>query len=426
MTYHNAVKYVRNAPNVTPKNSAAADRINALCKTLGNPMRHIKYVRLAGSNGKTICARMLTSILNKADISNGCISMPIREEIRENILINGEPISMDETVEYISAVKAAVAEINADTQNGFEGRFSPTAHEILLFAALLAFSAHKCSVCLIEGDHKIEDPSRFLPVSPFAAVICGIIPSSNKREITRIRSYVSKGMREIVAAPQDEKAFSVIQETCAAAGCRPTQANVSGVKITRLALGGTDFTYKGNEYTLQVCGKFQTANAIIAIESANMLVRYGHKIDQKHIADGLAALKAPCKFEILSVFPTIIADSTYAPVAIEAVCDSLADFRETTGDRIRLCLPDGELIPQYISALSTRGYSIDKISALIIEGVDEEERGAVEIPLTLSKTPKLTAKDALCDLGNDCMLLVSGPSNFTTLMRRQLLDLLGF
>ena len=426
MTYHNAVKYVKSAPNLTPRDSAVSERITALSKALGNPQRHLKYIRLAGSNGKTICARMLTAIMNKADICSGCFSMPIHDEIRDNIRINGEPISMDEIVEYISAVRTAVAAINADAESGFDGRFSATAHEILLFAATLAFNAHKCSVCIIEGDHTGEDPSRFLAIPPFAAIICGIIPSNNKKEIQRIRSYVSRGMREIVAAPQNEKAFAIIQETCASAGCRPTQANVSGINIARLALGGTDFSYKDNSYSLQVCGKFQTANAIIAVEGANMLRRCGYKIEQKHIADGLASVKAPCKFEIISAFPTIIADSTYAPVAIEAVCDSLADFKSITGTRIRLCLPDGELIPQYISALSARGYTIDKISALIVEGVGEEERGECDVPLTLSKSHKLTAKDALSDLNGDSVLLISGPNNFTEALRHQLLSILGF
>lgn len=426
MTYFNAVKYVKSAPNVTPKNSAVSDRISALCKALGNPQKQVKYVRLAGSNGKTICARMLTSILNKANIPSGCLSMPIHEEIRDNIRINGEPISMEETVEYISAVKAAVATINANAESVFGGHFSATAHEILLFAALLAFNAHRCAICLIESDHKGEDPSRFLPSPPFAAVICGIIPSSNRREVARIRSYVSKGMHEIVAAPQDEKAFAVLQETCAAAGCRPTQANMSNLSINRLTLGGTDFSYKGRSYSLQVCGKFQAANAILAIESAKMLLRYGLVIEHKHIVEGLAEVKAPCKFEILSAYPTIIADSTYAPVAIEAVCDSLADFRAITGTRVRLCLPDGELIPQYITALRERGYEIDRVSALAIAGVGEDERGAPDVPVTLHKTPKLTAKDALAGLQGGCILLISGPNNFTSSLRRHLLDILGF
>ena len=63
MTYHNAVKFIKNAPNITPKDSSASERIAKLCDALGNPQKRIKYIRLAGSNGKTVCARMMISIL---------------------------------------------------------------------------------------------------------------------------------------------------------------------------------------------------------------------------------------------------------------------------------------------------------------------------------------------------------------------------
>ena len=66
MTYHNAIKFIKNAPNVSPKEDSASERILALCNALGNPQKRIKYIRLAGSNGKTVCARMLISILGKA------------------------------------------------------------------------------------------------------------------------------------------------------------------------------------------------------------------------------------------------------------------------------------------------------------------------------------------------------------------------
>jgi folylpolyglutamate synthase/dihydropteroate synthase len=87
MTYHNAIKYIKNAPNVTPKNSSAKQRIARLCKTLGDPQKRIKYVRLAGSNGKSVCAQMLTSILNEAKICNGSLTMPLHEDLRENVKV---------------------------------------------------------------------------------------------------------------------------------------------------------------------------------------------------------------------------------------------------------------------------------------------------------------------------------------------------
>lgn len=427
MTYHNAIKYIKNAPNVAPKAESASERILTLCNALGNPQKRIKYIRLAGSNGKTVCAKMIISILGKAGILSGCLSMPIYSEIRENIRIGGEPISMDETVEYVSAVKDAVTMINSANEDDDTSVFCPTAHEILLCVALLAFCAHKCSVCMIESDHNGEDPSRFLP-APFAAIICGSIPNEDRdrQDIYKIRSYICRGVREIISAPQNTDAYKVIADTCSAVNCRLTIAAKNKIEIERLTLRGTDFSYKGTSYSLRVCGKFQTVNALVAIESAEMLIRLGYSITKEHICDGLSALSTPCKFEILSISPTIIADSTHTPIAIEAVCDSLADFKEITGSKIRLCLPDGELIPYYIEALTRRGYDVGSISALALESVGEEERGEVSIPLTLSKTVKATAKSALSSLSNDTVLLISGPSNFTRALRYELLGILGF
>ena len=62
----------------------------------------------------------------------------------------------------------------------------------------------------------------------------------------------------------------------------------------------------------------------------------------------------------------------------------------------------------------------------MIEGVGEEERGECDVPFTLSKTHKLTAKDALSGLDGSSILLISGPSNFTEALRHQLLSILGF
>lgn len=425
MTYHNAIKFIKAAPNITPKDHSAYDRIHTLCDALGNPQKKIKYIRLAGSNGKTVCAGMLLSILNKAHIANGCLSMPIYSEIRDNIMINGEPISMDETVEYVSAVKAAVDQINSDAQKS-DRIFHPTAHEILLCMALLAFVSHKCSICIIESDHKGEDPSRFLP-APFAAVICGSIPigDRDKQDINKIRSYICHGVREIISAPQNTDAYKIIADTCFSVNCRLTIAAKNNIDIQHLTLRGTEFTYKDNEYALRVCGKFQTVNAVVAIESADMLSRLGYKISKENIRDGLYNVTAPCKFEIISLSPTIIADSTHTPIAIEAICESLADFKEITGTRINLCLPDGELIDQYVNALAKQGYTVEKISALEIEDLSQEH-SEIRSCLSLSKTAKATAKAALAELNNRSTLLISGPSNFTRQIRYELLKILGF
>lgn len=417
MTYHNAIKFIKSAPHLPPKNESGAERIARLFEALGNPQKKIKYIRLAGNNGKTLCARMMISILKAANICSGCLSMPIYDEIRDNIRINGDPISMDETVLYADRVARAANALSSDGKD-----FEPTCNEIMLCMALLAFVEHKCALCMLESDHNGEDPSRALP-PPLAAVICGRIPNNDAPEIVKIRSYISRGIRELVSVPQNQESFKILYDTCFSVNCRLTMPSTTSFEITRLTLRGTDFVFGGNKYSLRLCGKFQTINAVLSIETAEMLNRLGYAISLQHIKSGLASVKAPCKFEVLSLSPTIIADSTHSAIAIETVCDSLADFKKMLGNKIRLCLPHGELIPQYIKNLEERGYSIEKISAF---GDENAESGECKHPISINKSIKLTVRDALHGLDNDHTLLISGPSNFTRKLRYELLATLGF
>ncbi|MBE6533769.1 MAG: hypothetical protein E7678_02195 [Ruminococcaceae bacterium] len=427
MTYHNAIKYIKNAPNVTPKNSSARERIERLFKMLGDPQKKIKYIRLAGSNGKSVCAQMMTSILNCAKILSGCLTMPLLSELRENVRIGGTPISMDDTVRFTEAVIKAVNAINEEnrvTDPENKTVFAPTAHEIMLCIAVLAFVEQNCKLVFIESDHTSGDPSRFLP-SPLSTIICGAIPSEDKEEITKIRSYIQKGITEITSVPQDPKAFSIIAETCHNANCRLTISMPSNAKISSLNLRGTSFTYKNAEYKLRICGKFQVTNAILAIESSKMLIRHQFKISNQNIADGLLNTTLSSKFEVISISPTIIIDSTHTPIAIETVSDSMAELKDFTGTKVRLCLTEEELCEQYTDALLKRGYQIESIISLP-SIADDETTDKLEKNITICKTPKLAAKTALANLSSDSLLLVSGRADLAEKIRYEMLAILGF
>ena len=427
MTYHNAIKYIKNAPNVTPKNSSAKERVERLCKALGDPQKRIKYVRLAGSNGKSVCARMMTSILNKSGILSGCLTMPLLSELRENVRIGGSPLSMDDTVRFTEQVVKATALINQENKEldpDLKTIFTPTAHEIMLCIAMLAFVSHGCKLVFIESDHNAEDPSRFLPL-PISAIICGAIPSDDKGEITKMRSYIQRGIAEITSVPQDPDAYAIIASTCHSANCRLTISMPSNANVSSLTLGGTIFEYKGTEYKLKICGRFQVTNAILAIESAEMLIRNGFKISKQSIKDGLLATLLPSKFEIISISPTIIVDSTHSPIAIETVSDSMAELKVFTGSKVRLCLTDEELCSPYEIAMKKRGYEIESIITLPSPDTDET-KDRIYDGSTLVKNPKMAAKTALNGLTPDLILLVSGRTNLTEKIRYEILSILGF
>lgn len=414
MTYFNAVKYIRSAP-VGKKERR--DEILTLLGALGNPHKRIKYIRLAGSNGKTVCAEMLLSVLSHAGYQIGCLRMPIREEPRENICIGKNAISMEEFCEHINAVKHIVSSKDQDEESNLP---LPTAAETLLAAALLSFQKHKCDICIIESDHFGEDPSRWLP-PPFAAVICGTIPSGDNKEISRIRSYICRGIQEIISAPQDTEAYRIISDTCYSINCRLTLPLRTSIEVTKLSFSGTQFSYKGTDYTMKLCGRFQVSNAVLALEVLEMLKRKGFKITAQSVEYGLSTLKIPAKFEIVSISPLIIVDSTHTPIAINTVCDALAEFRDQMGESIRLCLPDDTLASQYVRALTERQYNIE--SVLVPDILLDPN---VKPTLTERKAKKAFIKKCLLDLNNNTVLIVSGDYPFVNPIRYELLATMGF
>ena len=426
MTYHNAIKYIKNAPDVAPTDQSAKERINLLFNALSNPQKKTKYVRLAGSNGKSVYAQMITSGLNCAGITSGYVTMQILSDFRENVKINGNPLSIDEIVKFTEIVILATAKINAASKEknpGSNVTFVPTIHEIILCIAMIAFAEKCCKLVFIESDHNTGDPSLYLP-TPISIVICGSIPSDDDEIRKIIHSYLQKGINEIVSVPQNNTALNLITKHCQKINCRLTMSTPARASILSTNLRGTKFTYDKIEYTLKICGKFQVGNAILAIESLKMLNRNNYCITEKNLIDGLAKTTLPSKFEVISISPTIIIDSTHTPIAIKMVTASLAELKSFTGNKVRLCLTDVELCDYYKEALLKKGYEIESIIA-----VSQGESSATTQDgdaILLRKIPKQAAKLALANLTEDTLLLVSGRSDIAEKIRYEICSALAF
>ena len=442
MTHHNAAKLLKNSPINTGK-KYNFERIRALSAQLGNPHKLLSYVRLAGSNGKTVCGEMLSAAVEASGYTVGYLSMPLRDDARQNVRINSRILSIESFTTLCSEVTSAAAATRSyarsqlallaenpnavseseDTLNELANMVL-TQNEILLMIALLAFKKEKCNLCIIECEHNGEDPSKFLPPA-LAVMICGAIPSDDVKEISRIRSYIGKGIREIVSVPQDAKAFKIISDTCFNAGCRLTVPQRAELSVEKANLRGTSFIYKGLSYDLGLCGRFQVSNAIAVIEASAMLGRMGFNISHAKTSAAFSKLKISSKFEVLSVMPFIIADSTHSPVAIETISDSLAEFQSITGKKIYLCLPYGEIADNFISALKKRDYDIIGV-VLLSQDAETIESDMLNESTFAVSTPKAAAKKSLELLENDSLLFISGTHNFTSQIRREILAKLGF
>lgn len=443
MTFHNAQKYILSAP--TAKNEPNThERVAYLASLLGDPQRSLRYVRLAGSNGKSICSALLSSVLTKAGYKVCTLSLSELEDMRENIRYNTKPIDTQSFSECVKEVLCAVslaeknvkaarlaAESAADTSDEYSsvpqalvnGQIDcqPTKSEVFLLVSLLFYARCGCDICIVESAHNDFDPSLFLK-PPFLAVICGAIPSVDVKQSFKIKSYIQRGVMEVTSAPQDTVAYKMISDTCASVNCRLSIPIRASLTVNQLSLIGTLFTYGGETYKLNLCGRFQVTNAITAIEALKVLRRHGYQISADDEKRGLAAVRLHSRFEVLSVEPTIIADSTYKDEAVETVCESLFDFSEMTGRDISLLLPcEAELIGSYIEMLSARGYHINEIYTLS----GDEETGRLRALFPKQKFSVLTSHKAINQLleklPSSALLLISGKYSFTDPIRAEIL-----
>lgn len=435
MTYHNAVKYILNAPD---KNGPASsyDRLRLLSGLLGSPENKLNYIRFAGSNGKSVCQTMLSRILIESKVHIGSLLMPTTTEPRENILIDGEPISIEDTVSYVEAIVAAVNTVKSRLERGdTEGLpesiatkkidIRPTKSETILLMALLAFRSSCCPLCLIECDEGDVDATKFLAPAPYT-VICGTIPDDDTSELRKIKSYIKSGISEIISAPQDSRAYKTISSACAAIGCRFSMPVRSSLEIVRMTLKGSEFVYREKGYKIRLCGRFQVHNATTVIEAVRALERAGYEIGYDAVCRGLAGGSIKNKFEAISIMPTIIADSTHKTEAVATMSETLSDFKEQTGSDVVLCIPyDMPLIETYLKNFEESGYKLRELIVITDDPLNTDiYLDDPDIPVTMPVSHKAAAKFIINSAKEYGFVLITGDSGTASRLRYEVLRLL--
>ena len=110
MSYESTLEYIHNIK--WQKSKPGLSRTIELLAALGNPEKKLKFVHIAGTNGKGSCAAMLHSILKKAGYKTGLYTSPHILKFNERIIINGNMVEDDELVKAFNAVYEAIDEEN--------------------------------------------------------------------------------------------------------------------------------------------------------------------------------------------------------------------------------------------------------------------------------------------------------------------------
>ena len=328
------------------------ERVSALLSLLGDPQKDLRYVHVAGTNGKGSVCAFLSSILASSGLTCGVFSSPWIQRYTEQIRIcspsGTREISQEDLALLTEEIQRACLPLSKN------GPGLPTEFELLTAAAILYFKRKGCGVVILEaGMGGRLDATNVIPC-PEIAVLTPIsmdheaFLGSSHSLIAREKAGIIKEGCHVVSAPQREDVLSVIRERCLEKGAGLTLA--PRPRILSSGALGTLFTLEAegllssSPLHIRLAGAYQPGNASLAAAAALVLMEKGCPITASSIRLGLSLAAWPGRFEILSGDPPFIIDGAHNPDGIRALTESLS-----------LCFP-GKKLTMIAGVLADKDY----------------------------------------------------------------------
>lgn len=300
------------------------ERISQLLELLGSPHQELKFVHVAGTNGKGSTCKMLSSVLQEASYKVGLFTSPYIIEFADRIQINGINISFKELRNVTLEVKKA-----ADTMKDH-----PTEFELMTAVAFLYFAWQNCDIVVCEVGMGGRLDSTNVIKSPEITIITQIafdhmeMLGNSIDAIAQEKAGIIKQGVPVVSWPQESEAMQVVK-ACAqkknAAMSVPDFLQLRAEKPVPTHI--RSFSYKKYEgICLGLKGSYQPYNAALVIESLEVLRKQGWQIDETALRAGLKKVKWPGRFEIIASNPTLIIDGAHNAQGAEALARSLKEY----------------------------------------------------------------------------------------------------
>ena len=269
------------------------DRIKLALEKLGNPQDSLKYIHVAGTNGKGSTCAMLDSILQEAGYKVGLYTSPHIFSYTERIKINGKNISEEEFVRIFEEIETLEVQL--------------TEFEILTLIMFIYFSRNTVDIVVLETGMG----GRFDATNVIKENLCSIITQIDLDHTDRL----GKTRDEIAY----EKA-GIIKPKCpiiTSMGYEEIRDRAD--ELDSMLLFTSPFVQQEFVEALSLKGLHQIENLALVITAINYLFK---EIDELTIKKGLMKVKNPCRFEY---FPekNLIIDVSHNPNGIKALKDNL-------------------------------------------------------------------------------------------------------
>ena len=294
MFYQEAIDYIKNIER--SGSDYGIERMRELLDLLGAPDRHLKFVHIAGTNGKGSVSAYLTSILKEAGYKVGTYNSPSVFCYNERWLINGQPLSDDDVAKYLTVVKECIQSEQILRQAFDIGEFKPTAFEQETAVAMLAFFDKECDICVLEtglggrwdATNAIDDKVLSID-TPIGLDHCALL-GNTLGEIASEKAAIIKD--EVVTCNQPPEVMEQLRRPFSIKDGKKEyrKATVVVCKQPKFLHGdicGQTFLYDGKKYEISMLGQHQLVNASIAICAVGELRKKHFSIDDNALEKGL-------------------------------------------------------------------------------------------------------------------------------------------
>ena len=298
-------------------------RTQALLEKMGNPEKKLKFVHIAGTNGKGSTAAMTASILRKAGYRTGLYTSPYIYRFHERMQVDGMEITDEEltaVTEYVKPLAQSLKE-------------TPTEFELVCCIAFEYFVRKGCDIVVLEvGMGGAFDATNVIE-TPEVAVITNIgldhteVLGDTLEKIAQTKSGIFKDNGHAVVYRGTPSVEAVFERVCAERNTALIKADFASLKLKKHSLDGQVFDCGDRkDLVLPLLGDHQLHNASVVLSVVDTLKQIGWNISEQNIRDGLRDVQWPGRFDIVSRSPLFIIDGGHNPQCIEALVKNIEDY----------------------------------------------------------------------------------------------------
>lgn len=317
MNYSEALQYIHSLSVFG--SVLGLERIEKLTDTLGNPQNDLKFIHIAGTNGKGSTCTMIAQILTAAGYKTGLYTSPFVVDFRERIQVNGNYIDKDSLAQLTEKVKNTGVQV--------------TEFEFITAVAFLYFKEQNCDFVVLETGLGGRFDATNVISSPIVSVITKIdydhtaYLGETLTEIAGEKCGIIKKSPTVCYPLQETEAFNTIKDK----SNQLILPNIERLKILKTTPFGNTFIYKDEEYETSLSGVHQVYNAITALETVSQL---GIDIDSKAYKKGITKASIPARMEIISEKPLVVLDGAHNPDGATVLSSFMEQF---SGKIVAIC-----------------------------------------------------------------------------------------